>query len=261
MAGDREAFVAAFVTSSAEQAKAVAAMADFYVAAGAYQKAMLAAYGKNAIKLGSRELVDDKWLDSVRVTVDGDRAVAVKLGQDKPLALVKTGHGWRIIPDALLNAIPGADLARKAKMCRAIAAAHDAAAGTIGKSGYSAEGIEQQLHSAILNAIFTDMQQTPRPGGAAPAAGASPLVIEVRAFLRPEGTPPYVLGPKAMTLEQLTAAVAAAARANGNVKILIRSQRTSLHADIAAAINACSQAGIRAINIATEKPPAADDTR
>ncbi len=88
------------------------------------------------------------------------------------------------------------------------------------------------------------------------SAATKLIVINVRsAEGRQEGDPLYIVANRPMTLAQLQETVAAAARENVNQKVLLRGDRMAFHGQVAAAVTACYDAGIRKANIAYERRP------
>lgn len=87
------------------------------------------------------------------------------------------------------------------------------------------------------------------------SAAAKLIIINIRAANRPKDDPLYLVSSKRMTLEQLRATVTEAVRRDPDQKILLRGDRRALHGDVAAAVTACSEAGIRDVNIGYDKKP------
>ncbi|KPK48767.1 MAG: hypothetical protein AMK72_06165 [Planctomycetes bacterium SM23_25] len=87
------------------------------------------------------------------------------------------------------------------------------------------------------------------------SAATQLIVINIRAADRPAAEPLYVVSNRQMTIEQLRATVAEAVRGNPDQKILVRGDRHAFHGDVAAAVTACSEAGIKDVNIGYDKKP------
>ncbi len=85
------------------------------------------------------------------------------------------------------------------------------------------------------------------------SAATKLIVINVRAADRPEGDPLYLVSNKRMTLQQLRAAVSQAVRESPGQKVLIRGDQRSFHGDVAAAVTACAEVGIKEANIGYDK--------
>ena len=81
------------------------------------------------------------------------------------------------------------------------------------------------------------------------------IIINIRAADRPEGEALFLVSGKRMTLEELKANVAVAVKGNPDQKILVRGDRRAFHGDVAAAVTACSEAGIKEVNIGYDKKP------
>ena len=81
------------------------------------------------------------------------------------------------------------------------------------------------------------------------------IIINIRAADRLKGEALYLMSNKQVTLEQLKATVAGAVKGNPNQKILVRGDRRAFHGDVAAAVTACSEAGIKEVNIGYDKKP------
>ena len=86
-------------------------------------------------------------------------------------------------------------------------------------------------------------------------AATNLIVINIRAADRPKDEGLYIVSNKQMTLEQLKATVAEAVKGNPDQKILVRGDRRAFHGDVAAAVTACSEAGIKEVNIGYDKKP------
>jgi len=81
------------------------------------------------------------------------------------------------------------------------------------------------------------------------------IIINIRAADRPEGEALYFVSNKPMEIEQLKTTVAVAVKGNPDQKILVRGDRRAFHGDVAAAVTACSEAGIKEVNIGYDKKP------
>jgi len=81
------------------------------------------------------------------------------------------------------------------------------------------------------------------------------IIINIRAADRPEGEALFLVSGKRITLEELRATVAEAVKGNPDQKILVRGDRRAFHGDVAAAVTACSEAGIKEVNIGYDKKP------
>ena len=86
-------------------------------------------------------------------------------------------------------------------------------------------------------------------------AATNLIVINIRAADRPKDEGLYIVSNKQMTLDQLKANVAEAVKGNPDQKILVRGDRRAFHGDVAAAVTACSEAGIKEVNIGYDKKP------
>ena len=87
------------------------------------------------------------------------------------------------------------------------------------------------------------------------SAASKLIIINIRAADRPENEPLYLVSNKRMTIDQLRATVAEAVRGDPEQKILVRGDRRAFHGDVAAAVTACSEAGIKDVNIGYDKKP------
>ncbi|MFH1730485.1 MAG: biopolymer transporter ExbD [Planctomycetota bacterium] len=82
------------------------------------------------------------------------------------------------------------------------------------------------------------------------------VVINVRsAEGRKEGDPLYLVSNQPMTLEQLRDTVRVAVEENVNQKVLIRGDELAFHGEVAAAVSACSEAGVQEVNIGYDFRP------
>ena len=87
------------------------------------------------------------------------------------------------------------------------------------------------------------------------SAATKLIIINIRAADRPKEDPLYLVSSKRMTLDQLRAAVAEAVRGNPDQKVLVRGDRRAFHGDVAAAVTACSEMGVKEVNIGYDRKP------
>ncbi len=166
--GNSDAFVSCF-DATEEEAKVLNAMCDFAGTATKFQKAMVAAYGEEAGKTEDndmQEMLDGSWLKKVKIEIDGDKAVANKEGEDKPLNLIKKDGSWKIAPDAMMSDMVKAgttaaetsqNVDKGVKMLQAMAEAHEKIMPMIGKDGKTAEDIKKEIGAAMMKALFSSM--------------------------------------------------------------------------------------------------------
>jgi len=88
------------------------------------------------------------------------------------------------------------------------------------------------------------------------SAATKTIIINIRAADRPKGAPLYLVSNQQMTLEQLRATVAEAVRRDPDHGVLIRGDRRAWHGDVAAAVTACKEVGIKEAKIGYDKRPA-----
>ena len=81
------------------------------------------------------------------------------------------------------------------------------------------------------------------------------IIINIRAADRPKGDPLYLVSSKRMTLQQLRVEVAKAVQMDPEQKVLVRGDRRALHGDVAAAVTACSEVGVKDVNIGYDRKP------
>ena len=159
--GDSEAFAGCF-DASGDEAKALGAFADFMCTAAEFGQAMEKAYGEEALGEGplggaGAELMDKSWLEGVEITEEGDTATATAEGQDTPLTLVKKDGVWKIQMEGLMgegDAMQPGDAEKAVKMFGAMAQAMKSSMKNIGKEGYTAEKINQELGMAMMAAMM-----------------------------------------------------------------------------------------------------------
>ena len=151
--GDSDAFVACFDATEDEK-KVLASMCDFLSTMHKFQEAMKKAYGEDAVNEKGDDLADKKWLEEITVKIDGDKATVMKKGESKPMNLVKKDGAWKIVPDDML---PQEDVDKALKMFEVMAKAHKDQMGNIGKDGYTAEKINEELGNAMMKAMMGNM--------------------------------------------------------------------------------------------------------
>jgi len=81
------------------------------------------------------------------------------------------------------------------------------------------------------------------------------IIINIRAADRPKDDPLYLVSSKRMTLKELRVEVAKAVQMDPEQKVLVRGDRRALHGDVAAAVTACSEVGIKDVNIGYDRKP------
>lgn len=166
--GDKDAFVACF-DANEDQKKMLGAMCEFVDVTVKFEEAMIKAYGKDAVKGGKKspldEFKDDKWLDEVEIKIDGDKAIATKKDEKKPLNLVKKDGAWLISAGDMIPPDEMKDMDKALKMIGVMMKAVKDATGNIGKEGYTAERINQEIGAAMMKAIMENMGNQPPGGG------------------------------------------------------------------------------------------------
>jgi len=161
LSGDSKAFADCF-EASGEEAKALGAFAEFMCAAAEFSQAMEKAYGKEATgdsPLGGAQaqLTDKSWLDAVEITQEGDTATVTAEGESTPLTLVRTEGVWKIQMESMTGEAGGmepGDADDAVKMFGAMAQAMRSSMNNIGKPGYTAEKINQEVGMAMMAAMM-----------------------------------------------------------------------------------------------------------
>ena len=123
-----------------------------------FEDAMKKEYGEDAVeqigpKGGLDEIRDETWLDKVEIKIDGDKATAVKEGESDPLNMVKKDGVWKISADAMLPPEGIKDADKTSKMFETMAKVYKDATANIGKEGYTAEKIKQEMGEAMMKAM------------------------------------------------------------------------------------------------------------
>ena len=165
---DTDTFVSCF-DATKDEAKVLRAMGDYVSTAAKFQKAMIGAYGQEAVKdeeKGLQKMLDGNLLEKVQIKIDGDKAVATTEGEDTPLNLIKKDGSWKIVPASILTDLvklgdTPADLnnavEEAVKMFQAMAAAQKKVMPMIGKEGKKAEDIQNEIGQAMMNAMLENM--------------------------------------------------------------------------------------------------------
>jgi len=150
-AGDKAQFLAVVHTEDPELA---GAFFDFGTAAMAFQKRMEQAYGQGAYEPSKFPVPTAADLEKLDIQIEGDRAVSAN-GQMK---FLKVNDGWKAdMTDAFgPGAQGGQDAAMAKKVLTALQAAMQEQMPNIGKEGYTAEKINQELSTAMMKAMGAD---------------------------------------------------------------------------------------------------------
>ena len=166
--GDTDSFVSCF-DATKEEAKVLKAMGDFVGTTAKFQKAMVDAYGKEAVEdhqEGLQKMLDGNLVENVQIKIDGDKAVATMEGDEEPLDLVKKDGSWKIVPKSMLAEMvklgdTPADLnnahQESIKMFQSMTDAHKKVMPMIGKEGKTAEEIHAAMGQAMMKAMLENM--------------------------------------------------------------------------------------------------------
>ena len=152
--GDKDLFMATVVVTP-EQKPVVEAMFGVMQEAVALDKALKDKYGKDAGMKGgpSAELKFDGLDDQANYKVDGDKATFNPKGGDK-VDLVKKDGAWQVtIPDAPT----GKDAERFMKVAPAMQKAFAEGRNKVGKEGYTAEKISEEVGQDMMKAMMGGM--------------------------------------------------------------------------------------------------------
>jgi len=173
LSGDKNA-IADCVEGSEKHMEFLAATSEMSTVAIRFQDAMKAAYGDDAVRGAGPTPFD---IEGFKIKIDGDTAVATKPGET--LKLVKKGGLWKIDANTIMSEAELEEAFQAMGMMKAMMEAHKGVMGKIGKEGYSAEKINQEVNKAMGEAMRSSMPTpvpTPpmppetRPGRPAPPA-------------------------------------------------------------------------------------------
>ena len=163
LAGDSEGFVACFDVSP-EQETMLKKFPPFAKAASEYEAEMIKAYGKDAMGDGAvstdmSDMKDENWLESVTITVDGDKAVAKKKGEDSPINLIKKNGVWKIADNFLMTGATDEEVEQGIKMIELMTKMFSNAKTKIGKEGYTAKKIQQEMQVEVMRSMMVSQGQ------------------------------------------------------------------------------------------------------
>ncbi len=167
---DADAMKACFHTTENTE-KMVAAMADFMIAATEFEEAMVAEYGDDAakdMKGGMKELKDENWVEKVTIEEKGDTAVARMEGKNQPMNLVKKDGAWYIDAAGMAGPTGGKkdltaeDAEKAAGMMTTMGEAMKKVGKNIGTEGYTAEKINEEMGTAMMEAMMGSMGEKPK---------------------------------------------------------------------------------------------------
>ncbi len=165
---DADAFAACF-DATEKQAELLKEMCGVFGKMISFQKAMVKEYGEDVVQ-GNKitgpmgDFEDDKWLDDATVEIDGDKATVTK--DNNPAKLVKKDGAWKIDIATMTGSkdnVSDEDMAKVAKMMSAMGDAMDSAQKNIGKEGYTAEKINQEMGQAMMKAMMGGMEMPTPP--------------------------------------------------------------------------------------------------
>jgi len=160
LSGDKNA-IAGCIEGSDKHIEFFAATSDVLAVISRYQDAMQAAYGDDVIRGGGRRPFD---IEGVEIKIDGDTAVAAKPGSDDVMKLVKKGGLWKIDANAMMPEEKLEQASQTMGMMKAMAEAQKGVMGKIGKEGYSAEKINEEVNKAMAEArALSTRPGPPRP--------------------------------------------------------------------------------------------------
>lgn len=163
---DTDQFMACFDADGAEK-RVLKATADFVFVGTEFSEKMEEEYGEGVMKDEDEEypfrgLLDDDWLDEVEIEVDGDTAEVTHPDQDEPLDLVQVHGEWKIATK--LAEDPDENVETAIAMVEAMTKAFRDVMPMIGKEGYTAEKIKEELGRRMMQAVFSDMSGGPVSG-------------------------------------------------------------------------------------------------
>ena len=162
LAGNKKAFINCFEANDAQK-QLLGAMCELSSAGAEFQQAMIKAYGEDAVKkmqgaTPDADMSDEDWLEQVKIKVDGDKAFVTKKGEKEALELVKKNGLWKISSWGMLGGrenLSEEELAQMVKMFEGMAKIMTDAKQKVGKTGYTAEKINQEVGREMMTLMFS----------------------------------------------------------------------------------------------------------
>jgi len=165
---DKDAFVACFATCD-DTKEMIDCLGAFVITSQDFKAAMEKEYGKGsatAVKSEIGDVQDEKWIDTITIKEEGDKATATMKGKKQPLELVKKDDVWLIDPHSIASGkeMKPEQVKMMVGMFGAMNKAMEAQKANIGKDGYTAEKINKELEAAIMGAMMGSMIKKPGAG-------------------------------------------------------------------------------------------------
>ncbi len=162
LAGNKKAFINCFEANDAQK-RVLGAMCELTSAGGELQQAMIKEYGEDAVKkmhdtTPGADMSAEDWLEQVKIKIEGDKAYVTKKGEKEALELIKKGGLWKISSWGMLGGkenLSDEELAQMMKMFEGMAKIMTDAKQKVGKAGYTAEKIQQEIGREIMGLMFS----------------------------------------------------------------------------------------------------------
>ncbi len=142
---------------------------DFIVGMRGFEADMKKTYGEDAMKTmdikGSQKGLDiftlEEWKEDIQFKVQDDKGVATVKGQTKPMNLVKKGDKWLMVMEQL--SIEDKDREMFLQMMKSMMGVFNSARAKIGKEGYTAKKIGDEMKLDMMGAMFKGMLKGQEP--------------------------------------------------------------------------------------------------
>jgi len=166
--GNKKAFVDCF-DASAQQEEVLGALMEFISAMRAFREAMEEEYGAGAFADSPAGMPmpgtdDEQWIEKAEIKVAGDTATVTAPGEKGALELVRKGGVWKLKTRNLgedVAAMGEADAGRAVRVFNGMAKAVRETTKKVGKAGYSAEKINQELGVAMMAVMMQEAMKKP----------------------------------------------------------------------------------------------------
>lgn len=166
--GDAQAFADCFEATEQEK-KILVSLGEFMSATGELQKAVTETYGKAAAEdvAGSQQgpdFYDQDWLEKLNIKINDAKATVTEKGS-KVFELVNKAGVWKILPEGMFGSGPGSpaaeDVEQAVKMFQGMAKIMGDAKAKVGKEGYTAKRIKDEIGAAMFKMLQPQMRFNP----------------------------------------------------------------------------------------------------
>ncbi len=166
--GDKALLVSAF-DAGPEDKVLLEMLFDSMIVMQDFEADMKKTYGEDAmknvdIKMSQKGLdmsTLEEWKEDIRFKVQGDKAVATVKGQTVPMNLVKKGDKWLIVMEQ--QPIEDKDREMFVQMMKSMMEVVNSARAKIGKEGYTAKKIGDEMKLDMMGAMFRGMLKGQEP--------------------------------------------------------------------------------------------------